>query len=72
MEIQTMALTLTRNLGEKLLIGDDITVEVRGVKGNQVQLAITAPRHVEIDREEIRKRKNRERGSQGYQPQAFN
>ncbi|MEW7987680.1 MAG: carbon storage regulator, partial [Candidatus Thiodiazotropha sp.] len=51
MEIQTMALTLTRNLGEKLLIGDDITVEVRGVKGNQVQLAITAPRHVEIDRE---------------------
>lgn len=52
-----MALVITRRIGERLMIGDDIIVEVLGVKGNQVRLGIAAPKHIEVDREEIRHRK---------------
>lgn len=50
-------LILTRNVGELLRIGDDITVTVLGVRGQQVRLGIQAPREVTVDREEIRERR---------------
>ena len=49
-------LLLTRRVGEKLIIGDDVTVTVLGVKGNQVRIGIEAPRSVSVNREEIYKR----------------
>lgn len=49
-------LLLTRRVGETLNIGDDITVTVLGVKGNQVRIGVTAPKHVEVHREEIYRR----------------
>lgn len=50
-------LILTRNVGELLHIGDDITVTVLGIRGQQVRLGIQAPREVTVDREEIRERR---------------
>lgn len=46
-------LILTRRIGETLMVGDDITVTVLGVKGNQVRLGVNAPKHVAVHREEI-------------------
>jgi carbon storage regulator len=46
-------LILTRRVGETLMVGDDITVTVLGVKGNQVRLGVNAPRDVAVHREEI-------------------
>ena len=49
-------LILTRRVGETLMIGDDVTVTVLGVKGNQVRLGINAPKDVSVHREEIYQR----------------
>ncbi len=48
-----MALTLTRYPGEAILIGPDIRIWIQQVRGRQVRLAIEAPDHVEILREEL-------------------
>ena len=49
-------LILTRRVGEKLIIGEDVTVTVLGVKGYQVRIGIEAPRDVMVNREEIYQR----------------
>ena len=46
-------LILTRRTGETLMVGDEVTVTVLGVKGNQVRMGISAPRQVAVHREEI-------------------
>lgn len=46
-------LILTRRVGETVMIGDDVTITVLGVKGNQVRMGINAPRTVAVHREEI-------------------
>lgn len=49
-------LILTRRVGESLMVGDEITVTVLGVKGNQVRIGVNAPRDVAVHREEIYER----------------
>lgn len=49
-------LILTRRVGEKLVIGDNVTVTVLSVKGRQVRIGIDAPRDVTVHREEIYQR----------------
>ena len=49
-------LILTRRVGETLMIGDEVTVTVLGVKGNQVRIGVNAPKTVAVHREEIYQR----------------
>jgi carbon storage regulator len=53
-------LILTRRVGENLIIGNDVTVTVLAVNGNQVRVGINAPKHVAVHREEIFERIKRE------------
>jgi carbon storage regulator len=46
-------LILTRKTGESLMVGNEITVTVMGVKGNQVRIGIDAPKDVEVHRQEV-------------------
>lgn len=46
-------LLLVRRIGESILIGDDIKVQILGIKGCQVRLGIAAPKKISVHREEI-------------------
>jgi carbon storage regulator len=58
-------LILTRRVGEALIIGDDVSVTVLGVKGNQVRVGVDAPKDVSVHREEIYQRIQNEKEGQG-------
>ncbi len=59
-------LILTRRVGETVMIGNEVTVTVLGVKGNQVRIGVNAPKDVAVHREEIYDRiKREEDGEQG-------
>ncbi len=55
-------LILTRRVGESLIIGDDVVVNILGVKGNQVRIGVDAPKEVSVHREEIYDRIQAEKG----------
>ena len=59
-------LILTRRVGETLMIGDEVTVTVLGVKGGQVRVGINAPRSIAVHREEIYDRLRREQTEQAH------
>jgi carbon storage regulator len=63
-------LILTRRVGETLMIGDEVTVTVLGVKGNQVRIGVNAPRDVAVHREEIYERIKRDQAEAGHGPSA--
>ena len=54
-------LILTRRVGETLMVGDEVTVTVLGVKGNQVRIGVNAPKDVAVHREEIYQRIRQEK-----------
>ena len=58
-------LILTRRVGETVMIGDEVTITVLGVKGNQVRVGINAPKSVAVHREEIYERIKREQQGEG-------
>jgi carbon storage regulator len=49
-------LILTRRVGETVVIGDNVTVAIIGVKGSQIRIGINAPKDVTVHREEIYER----------------
>ena len=59
-------LILTRRVGETVMIGNEVTVTVLGVKGNQVRIGVNAPKDVAVHREEIYERIKREQDHDGY------
>ena len=53
-------LILTRRTGETVMIGNDVTITILGVKGNQVRIGINAPKSIPVHREEVYERIKRE------------
>ena len=58
-------LILTRKVGESLVIGDDVSIIVLGVKGNQVRIGVDAPKSISVHREEIYNKIQDEKNSEG-------
>jgi len=58
-------LILTRKVGESLVIGDDVSITLLGIKGNQVRIGVDAPKSVSVHREEIYNRIKDEKESSG-------
>jgi len=63
-------LILTRRVGEKLIIGEDVTVTILSLKGNQIRIGIDAPRSVKVHREEVYERIQKERETLSVVPSA--
>jgi len=63
-------LILTRRVGETVMIGNEVTVTVLGVKGNQVRIGVNAPKDVAVHREEIYERIKREEDPNSGSPDA--
>lgn len=63
-------LILTRRVGESIMVGEEITVSVLGVKGNQVRVGVNAPKEVAVHREEIYERIQREEEAARGQPRS--
>jgi carbon storage regulator len=61
-------LILTRRVGETVMIGNEVTVTVLGVKGNQVRIGVNAPKDVAVHREEIYERIKREEDGEAPTP----
>lgn len=61
-------LILTRRVGETLMVGDEVTVTVLGVKGNQVRIGVNAPKEVGVHRKEIYERIQREQRGEKIPP----
>ena len=55
-------LVLTRRVGETMMIGNEVTVTVLGIKGNQVRIGVNAPKEVAVHREEIYQKIQQEEG----------
>src|SRR6201990_1148503 len=58
-------LILTRRVGETVMIGNEVTVTVLGVKGNQVRVGVNAPKDIAVHREEIFRRIHRQESAVG-------
>lgn len=59
-------LILTRRVGETLMVGDEVTATVLGVKGNQVRLGINAPKEIAVHREEIYQKIHKEKEAEVF------
>lgn len=53
-------LCLTRKVGTKILIGDDIVIEVLEIRRDHVRIGVTAPKEIPIDRKEVRELKDKQ------------